>query len=816
MHSISYIRVAYICLAWLSMHLMNLTAQPVILQFTPNSDSIPALETFEVRVEVAASIGNAYDPLQARLTSAFISPIGDTILVPGFFIQDYDFQGPDQLSPDGPPAWRLRFTPEIPGHYQWRLIFSDTSGSDQSAWQDLWCTDTLRPGFIRPGKGLYLKQDGGKHFFLIGENMAWSTPEGSYAAYQTWIDSLTAYGGNFIKVMMVPWSLSLEWTNTGLGNYAQRQDRARHIDWLLDLCRDKGVYVQWCFMIHDELSSATNNTWAQNPYNAALGGPCSSPIDFFTDSTAKHFFYQRLGYIMARWGHHPAILSWEILSEADRVEGYSNNKPLVTLWLKELTQWLQIHDPHHRMITAGFASSENDPFFWADTAVDYTQIHLYSLIPDLEAEVYTTAVDYIQTYNKNYILGEYALAHNPDTVFHYDPEGIAFRNALWTSALSGSMGCGKTWWWDNYIHPNGHFRHFLGISSLFEHYKQLDDLHTPFRPRVITAQHDTLAIEPRFLDLFAKAPENTFEVEAGGLMFPINKKLGKYLYGKGFVTLPFRNPPTFKVFYPEDGEFIIRTGNYAPSTILSVSMDGQVVWTATVVPNADYSIFVDSGPHLIKVENAGTGNTACEVDQYLFYPYRSEARAFALGNGKSALGWIQHQEFHWPQWYAQAPVSPVNGAIMTLPGYSDSLYTVDWINPWTGQLINSQLVTGSGDTLLLAVPQFQHDIAFCLRSDLTFGLSKTPASQGGIELEAYPNPSYGEMTITMVSRSEMDVTLDILDFSGRLVHVLYQGRLKAGKRAWLWDPAQQDLAPGLYICRAMSGQTTRSIKLIIR
>lgn len=791
-------------------------AQPQIIHYQTTSDTVAALETFEIKVEAQAGYSNPYDPTQVTIMGTMVTPQGDTLSIPGFAMQDFLFQGPDNLIPQGGTVWKIRFSPEYPGLHSWRLMLTDTSGADTTAWQTFICADTLRNGFVRPGKGLYLEHDRGKQFFPVGENMAWSVPEGTYAAYETWIDSLTSYGGNFIKVMMVPWSLSLEWNNTGLGNYTMRQDRARHLDWLLDLCRDKGVYVQLCFMIHDELTSSFNNTWAQNPYNAALGGPCQTPIQFFTDTTAKELFRQRLAYIMARWGHHPAILSWEILSEADRVEAYSSNKAVVTTWLRDISSWLRQNDRHNRMVTAGFAASENDPFFWADTGTAYTQLHIYSMIPDLEAEVYTTALDYIETFQKKYILGEYALSHHPDTVFAYDPDGIAFRNSLWTTALSGSMGCGKTWWWDNYIHPNGHYKHFQGIAGFMQYYGALDEHHLPVCPLILTPDHDTLVVQPRFLDLFAKAPEAVFEVEPGGMLFPISKRLGKYLYGKGFLMAPFRNPPTFKVNYPEAGYFAIHTGNYVPAPSLSVSIDGVMVWTSVVQPNAVYQVPVDSGFHQILVENAGNDNTVCEIEAYHFHPYRSEARAFAIRGQESMAGWIQRQDFHWPQWYTQPNPAPLQDAFLVLDDLSDSLYVLEWLDPWTGQPMSATTYQPTGQRLKIPVPPFSHDLAFILKPGAWSGMDDPGAGSAGFRIHAWPNPSAGVVHIRAHLQMDIPLRLDILDTTGRVIQHLYQGKPGLGQREWIWDPSQSAAPPGLYLCRAISGQTTHTIKLIIR
>ena len=42
--------------------------------------------------------------------------------------------------------------------------------------------------------------------------------------------------------------------------------------------------------------------WKNNPYNAANGGPCARPEDFWTDAMARRFYRMRLRYLAARYG----------------------------------------------------------------------------------------------------------------------------------------------------------------------------------------------------------------------------------------------------------------------------------------------------------------------------------------------------------------------------------------------------------------------------------------------------------------------------------------------------------------------------------
>ena len=76
----------------------------------------------------------------------------------------------------------------------------------------------------------------------------------------------------------------------------------------------------------------------------------------------------------------------------------------------------------------------------------------------------------IERYGKPAFLGEFGYMGqgstsimNPD-----DPDGILIHNAIWSGIMSGAAGTPMFWWWDNYIHPNGLYRHYGALSKFAE------------------------------------------------------------------------------------------------------------------------------------------------------------------------------------------------------------------------------------------------------------------------------------------------------------------------------------------------------------
>ena len=779
-----------------------LTAQPQVLQLNLSANPVAQYALVEINPVLQASYTNPYDPQQIDLKAVFLAPDGDSMVVAGFFMQPYDLPAPDQAIASGPPVWRIRFSPDKPGNWQFRLRVTDTSGSTLTPWDTFLCTPSAHPGFVRGSAGQYFVQDNGECFITLGENMAWGVPEGKFAPYERWMDSLANNGANFIKIMMVPWAFSIEGGTNGPGDYSARQDRARHLDWVLELARARNIRVQLAFMIHDVLSTNWSNHWATNPYNQINGGPCATVTQFFTDEGAKRHFKNYLRYSVARWSAYPEIIAWEVISEGDNVENYSQIKTEVSAWLQEMNTWIHATDPWQRPITAGFASSVNDPDYWNHPFTSFTQLHLYDDYPDFEKEVYDWSRTYLDKYPRPFIIGEMGLSHSPDTIVKYDPEGIAFRNAIWTTMLSGALGCGMHWWWDNYIDPQALYHHFRGPAALLNNGPAPDSTWQPARPELITTNTDTLILVPGFQQLFMMAPANLFTVEPGGFLEPSVRMLGAFLYGKGSMVSSFRNPPSFDANFHSNGTFTIITGNYVVSSTLQVNIDGIPAWSQVVQANAEYSIPIPAGRHLLLVENISTDNGGCEISSYAFHPFLSEARSFALLGNEGGIGWMQRQDFHWQKWYAAGGSFPlVENAVLVIPGFTDSLYTIHWIDPWSGQELSSALLYPSGDTLLADVPDFAPDLAFWLAAGNTLGTDPVQELTVG-SFSVFPNPSIGMLSFNLDIPVSGKVEIVVYDSSGRAVYAPFQGFLPAGKHRINWSEGTESLTPGLYIARA--------------
>ncbi len=432
-----------------------------------DNKSVALYSLLEFGLQTSLQATNPYDPSERDLEVSFSAPSGKQVQVGAFWMQDYD---PVTRRPLGAPGWKVRFTPDEVG--KWEATSYAPALGVHSAPVSFTVLPSERPGFIRinPKNQRYLAFDNGDFFFPIGVNMAWwSEGKDPIAQYSKWLDRFTSNGGNTIRVWMASWSFGIEWSDTGLGDYANRQYEAWLLDQLFRLAAEHGVKIILVLINHGAFSPEVNSEWDDNPYNASSGGPLSSPEQFVGNRQAMAYFKQRLDYIVDRWGYSPDLLAWEWFNEV-------NLTPItdaaLTPWLKMMTAFLDERDTNHHLTTLSFAQRTQSSV-WNLPGLDIIQTHEYS--SQISASQHDLAdragLDFqvlaSSTPSKPILMGEfgYSAKNYGDNV---DKTGIHLHNGLWATTFSGYAGTGMYWWWDIYIDPNNLWCQFKGLASFIE------------------------------------------------------------------------------------------------------------------------------------------------------------------------------------------------------------------------------------------------------------------------------------------------------------------------------------------------------------
>ncbi|MEZ4862881.1 MAG: DUF5060 domain-containing protein [Caldilineaceae bacterium] len=535
----------------------------------------------ELPITTDITVANPYDPDQIDLRVHFTGPHGQVLTVPAFWMQPYDLA--TQL-PRGKPGWRVRFTPNMPG--EWQAQAELAIPAQQSPPIHFTVTPTANPGFVRihPTNPNYFAFDDGSFYFPIGLNLGWSTGA-VLADYTRWLDRLSANGGNIARVWMAPWSFTIEWQETGLGDYTARMQQAWLLDQIFHLAEERGVYIMLTLINHGQFSTSVNPEWADNPYNAANGGPCPNPIAFVTDPTAKEFFKRRLRYIAARWAYSPNLLAWEWWNEVNWTGiGDQDLGP----WIREMTPVLQAFDPYDHLITNSYANGTRTQI-WGLPEIDFSQQHDYT-----GGDLNQTLADDLRRIqavapNKPVLMGE--LGYSAGAQENLD--AMHLHVGLWAAPFLGYAGGSMYWWWDNFIDPQNQWPQYGALATFFQ--------------------------------------------------------------GEDLAVLT----PTTAAVAPEGAQALLLQGS-----------DRVLVW----VRSDGYSVPAAQSAYDKAVRDA----------------LKSKQKL--------------------TEWSYAAPL--LRGRTVTLTGLADGAYTVRWFAPQSGAWMETATVQVSGGTAIVALPDFDMDIAF--------------------------------------------------------------------------------------------------------
>jgi hypothetical protein len=687
---------------------------PVFNLVTPNYIFVPKFNKFELSIDLSAAYINPYDYDDIKVECIFKSPSEKRDTVEGFFMQDFILNVNGSLSSSGTGGFKVRYTPGEKGIYTYDLSCTAGGGTTTYASQIFECTASAEPGFIRKNNTNYLSFDNGLQFIPVGENMGWQSGN-TVTDYTNWLNNLSGNGGNFIRVWMASWAFGLEWKNgyngfAGLKNY--KQSSAFYFDWLLDYCRQKNVYLMASLNNHGQVSTNVNPEWNDNPYNTANGGPAINTWDFFTNTTAKNLHKNRLRYIIARYGYSQVIQSWELFNEVDWTDQFDTRKATVKAWHQEMADFIKSKDVYKHLVTTSFAKDVNDDATWNISNIDFSQKHYYVDAPNIENTMAAGTANYLSSFNKPTLNGEFGLGPSGSTLSTNDPSGVHIHNAIWGSSFSGAMGSGLSWWWDDYIQPRNLYYHFKPLAAVLNEVQFVNDDYK----RTNTVSSGGGTSDATVVPAADWGITNTanFTVDASGVLTPLTNQLSKYLYGSLWNTQN-RNPPTFNVNYTVAGQFKVVTGSStgtAPK--INIYLDGLIQLNSNAAINTTYSINIPAGQHAIKVDNLGTDWIL--ISNYVFTNIGSPLTVYALKSAdeNKVTGYILNNNYNWKYLQNSGGTLPaaILGASVQISGMQNGKCIVQYFNCTTGILINTTSTTVVSGNLNLTLPVIAWDIAF--------------------------------------------------------------------------------------------------------
>ncbi|MBV9848310.1 MAG: DUF5060 domain-containing protein [Armatimonadetes bacterium] len=710
-----------------------------------NAASVPSFGRLEMTLDLSATYDNPFDPDQVSLYADFHSPQGRTVRVNGFLNQPFTRRldgGYEHVTPAGRPFWCIRFAPDAVGTWRARVVVRDRTGTAARA-VAFRVMPSASPGFVRRSRRnpAVFAYDNGKPFFLVGENMGWGNGPGTFS-YDDWLPKLGRAGGDWIRLWMGTW-LALEWPpdkgvtgdgvpQAGLGVY--NLANAWRVDQILDTAQKSGVSVMLCLGTYGEFTTGgffNEGQWKNNPYNAANGGPCAKPEDFWTDATARKFYRMRLRYLAARYGWRTNLHSWEFWNEAP-------NTPAA--WVGEMAQALKGGlDPYRHLITTTYGSDA----IWKVPELDFTQTHSYGTgdIPD-HAPVVRDDARAFAHYGKPHLMGEFGIDWRKSDI-EYDQQGLGvnWHNGLWAGALSGDAGGAMLWWWDNYIAPKDIYGQLTPLRRFAD---TVPWTAGPWATLTMDAPR-TAGGPETFTDLvlpgaagWGRSAATDFTLtQEGASKAP---GLPAFLYSPGKPDL--RTTPTFHVNYRRPGRFLVHVDQVSNAADLHVLLDGRVAREIpmsaappsdpSVKPeyestqlhpefggvyqaqwNREYGIDVPAGAHTITLDVAS--GDWLHIDRYTLTDYRSsrypDVTLIGLRHGARAILWAQNAGHTWKDVYEKRPIPTITGAATVVRGLPDGRYQIAWWDTTRGVVTRREVVSARGGSLPLRLPPLATDVA---------------------------------------------------------------------------------------------------------
>ena len=634
----------------------------------------------------------------------------------------------------GDPHFVFRVALTEPGEHQVRFLLGDKVVGEQR----IQCAPASWPKPVRVShvNRRYFETADGESLFLVGENSHTPKLPGHIAEYARIFPKLQQAGCNYVRFWVEP-GRSLE--SERLGEY--RLDRGFLCDSALSLAMQSRLYCLLCIQFHGDLRNKRGDkfhdyasVWDKNPYNAALGGPCRTPLDFMTNTQAMQFYQQRMRYIIARYGAYTNILGWQFWNEVDLIDQYDSQ--VVSRWHAEMADYVRGTDPYNHLITTSCASRLRDPDLWQVPQMDFIQTHTYHAV-DKAQEVQKLVAHWSQ-YDKPYFPGEFGIrGREGHLTAEMDPTGLHLHNGFWAALASGAAGTPMSWWWDSYVDKQNLYHRFTPIARFVRDMPLATQTWRPAKIAALryisekrTVHFRDLKATPRYR--FEKPTENHFRVARNGAVSN-GQSLPNLLHGVGGHA-DKRNPPTFEVDYLKPGKFTVHIETVSQRAALEIALDGRLllreelpageglgkqsrwddkwsIWYTTY--NADFSVDVPAGKHFIKVDNKG--RDWMRVGHYVFEGYETDeqprVRVLGMVSDTMAILWLQNKDNTWLNHHRGMSVNAVEPFSFTFEALSPGSYRLEHWDTAAGAVIHTEAVLTTDGSIRLSLPQINTDLA---------------------------------------------------------------------------------------------------------
>ena len=593
-------------------------------------------EKAEFDISLVSAFTNPYSQAEIKLDMVLTSPARKSMILPCFYVSGNSTSS----------AWKARFMPQETGSYSYFFRISKYGVAIASSTPKTFVVSTsTRKGILHKNNNWSFRFDNGDVFRGIGENMGWEARnyEDQKYTYEYLLPKLASNGVNFFRTWMHVFNMPLEWKTVKNTKFYTNStayfnpSAINRIDRFFVLVDSLELHA----MISMDVHGGFIDDWPQNNYNTVNGGPCSTPLDFFTMPEARAKYKDRLRYIIARWGYSPGLGAFEFFNEIDNAS-YSSGfgavtgsaaDAYITDWHTEMSKYIKENDPYGHLVTTSISHREiiglNNV---AD--IDFNQKHIYWSVTDIMNHIR----NFTQT-DKPYVIGEFGYSANG--AYTNDPTGVendyTFKRGLWYGLFSTTPILPMTWWWEAFDARNMQ-TYFRGVRKISD--QMLEESKGNMAKATITASG---------LEAYA--------VKCGSKYFV-------YMLNSGTTAVS----TSAQLSVTDDAQFKVQSFN--PTTLVSTDLNNTTssgkVLTVT-------NISLSSRGEVVYILSSGTGNTAVTTP--------SQNMGFYPNPVKQTLT-IENDDLHATQariFNTQGmlvSVKPVNQNALDLSGLSSGIYCI--------------------------------------------------------------------------------------------------------------------------------------------
>ncbi|OJV38436.1 MAG: hypothetical protein BGO33_06455 [Bacteroidia bacterium 43-41] len=702
-----------------------------IKKISTNSNRIGLYEKFEISFDLSGDWDNPFDLCQIEVNAHFYAPKGDTLIVPGFFYQEYYPKNDGRLKMVGNSEWKVRFAPTQPGEYSWQIVVNNKGREIRTNIEVFESINyNTSHGFLRISKDNphYFEFIDGTPFFGVGMDREQGNTYPNEKIYHRFANA----GGNFNRLFLTNGTLNLgEIVNSprpdcGIGKI--NLEAAWHLDQVLETGEKLGIYHmlsltnQWTF----------NQKWETHAYNQSNGGVINSPVEYWNNKEALNSFEKYLRYIVARWGFSTSVFSWDLWNEYSAMPG-GTDSTLSIPWHQRMSRYLDSIDAFNHVIHTNDAYLNGFDWMHSLPEMEMISTNIY-MVRNMADVAYTWSKRFTEQFEKPYVLTEFGTGHGRERAVNgysgVDPERRMIHNGFWGALMGGSASTALPWefnWLDHKIF----YTYIKAISTFVENipfskrkwrpveadsfrFKKRDDNKSGYSDVIVEGWTGNFNL--------SKHVPNVFKIdETGHVDHP--ESLSAVLDDKSNSTVEFQ------INYPTNGEFMVyvcEVHNSRKTPQLTVVLDEHEVLKEDMLPlnianyqpflhNQAYSIPVSKGNHRIRIENSGKGSFVTSFELKNYIPKNNDLEIRGLQTDDYILLWFKNQKFTLLHSLVGIAVQPQAEGVLHLKGVADGYWIAEWLNTVDATKIKKEIIESRNHQIVLETPIIKESVAVRLQ-----------------------------------------------------------------------------------------------------